>query len=130
MRRAPVGGSVSLEADRHILDNNSTALNVQTFTLRMIADANTDGEGTIGTPDTGAADTNDEAIDTRVETLAARSAEGIYLLEADGLVVDDTGDLAVVRVHFSSATSTVTDGALADLATTHAGPVKLVSTSS
>ncbi len=60
-------------------------------------------------------------------TLAARSAEGIYLSEADGLTVDATGNLSISEVNFNSTLTTRTDLSLADLVTSHSGPIKLVS---
>ncbi len=84
--------------------------------MRLWADAvvNADGtqdtltagnqQGLIGGPATanGQPEANLNAIDIQVVTLAARSAEGIYLSEADGLTVDATGNLNISEVNFNS----------------------------
>ncbi len=116
------GGKVSLSAQRDILDNNGTALNVVAATLRMVADSNKNGVGQIGTPGGG-------AIETTVTTLAAVSADGIDLLETDGLTVDDTGPIAVQQVNFNSSLTSVTVQSLSDVRTTDAGSIAIVSTS-
>ncbi len=136
-------GAVSLVAERSILDGagDLAELNIQTGTLRMWADAvvNADGtqdtltagnqQGLIGGPATanGQPEANLNAIDIQVVTLAARSAEGIYLSEADGLTVDATGNLSISEVNFNSTLTTRADLSLADLVTSHSGPIKLVS---
>ena len=123
-------GNVSLLAERDILDNNGGGvLNVQAAALRMEADSNGDSAGQIGQSDNGSpAETNTRAIDTQVTTLAAVSADGIYILESDGLAVDFTGDISIEQVNFNSTVTTVTDTTLSDLETTEAGPLKVVTT--
>ena len=116
------GGKVSLSAQRDILDNDGTALNVVAATLRMVADSNNNMVGQIGTPGGG-------AIETTVTTLAAVSADGIDLLETDGLTVDDTGPIAVQQVNFNSSLTSVTVQSLSDVRTTDAGSIAIVSTS-
>jgi hypothetical protein len=128
-------GAVSLIAERSILDGQGDLndLNIQTGTLRMVADAaisnNANLNGQIGTADTTNVnpDANVNAIDIQVTTLAAQSADGIYLSEADGLTVNATGNLTVQEVNFNSTTTTRTDVSLSDLTTTDNGPIKLVS---
>ena len=96
-------GSVSIEAERDILDNNdqTTAgtLNVTAAALRMIADSNSDDSGIIGGSDTGNGTpaTNRNAIDTSVTTLAARSATGIYVQESNAISVNNTGDISISK---------------------------------
>ncbi len=136
-------GAVSLVAERSILDGagDLAELNIQTGTLRLWADAvvNADGtqdtvtagnqQGLIGGPATanGQPDTNLNAIDIQVVTLAARSAEGIYLSEADGLTVDATGNLNISEVNFNNIINSRRTVSLADLVTSNSGPIKLVS---
>ena len=116
------GGMVSLSAQRDILNNNGTALNVAAATLRMVADSNKNGAGQIGTPGGG-------AIKTTVTTLAAVSADGIFVLETDGLTVDDTGPITVQQVNLNSTQTSVTVQSLSDVRTTDAGSIAIVSTS-
>ena len=130
-------GAVSLLAERSILDGQGdlNELNIQTGTLRMVADAAISNDanlnGQIGTTDTANVnpDANVNAIDIQVITLAAQSADGIYLSEADGLTVNATGNLAIKEVNFNSTTTTRTDASLSDLTTTDNGPIKLQSKS-
>ncbi|MFM8400115.1 MAG: hypothetical protein ACKOAH_19985, partial [Pirellula sp.] len=82
--------------------------------------------GTIGSSDlTNARDSNRNAIGTQVTTLAAQSANGIYVQEIDGVIID-TVTIGVKQVQFNS---TLTDRAerLEDLVTTDNGPIKLQS---
>jgi hypothetical protein len=109
-----------------------TALNFQANALRMWADAvvNTDGTqntatagnnvGIIGLPTTGNGipSANINAIDTQVTTLAAQSADGIYVRESDSLIVDSTGDITVQQVNLNSTLTALTDLSLNDLVTT------------
>ena len=126
-------GAVSLIAERSILDNNGAELNVQANVLRMVADAsmsNTANQaGIIGGSATGngtpAANVN--AIDTQVTTLAAQSADGIYVREQDGLTVQETGSILVQHVNFNSTRTDGMDASLSDLTTTDNGPIKLQS---
>ena len=75
--------------------------------------------GQIGQPAGG-------AIDTDVTTLAAISADGIYVQEANGLTVDATGAITVQQANFDSTLTPVVDASLSDLRTTDAGPIKVV----
>ena len=112
--------NVSLLAQRDILDNNGATVNVVASVLRMVADAATsNAAGQIGQPSGG-------AIDTDVTTLAASSADGIYVQEANGLTVDATGAITVQRANFDSTLTPVVDASLSDLRTTDAGPIKVV----
>ena len=120
---------VNVEAGGSILDGNAAALNITADTARLIADSNSSGTGSIGVADqlNGNPEVNAHAIDTRVNTLAARSATGIYIDEADGLQVDATGRISFTQVNFNSTTSTINFNSLSDLTTTHSGSIKLVS---
>ena len=121
-------GAVSLLAERDILDNNGATINVTAATLRAVADSDSDEAGWIG----GTATTNGDvlanvnAIDTEVATLAAKSADGIYIEEESAVTVDLTGDLSIEQVNFNSTTTTRTDASLSDLETTDAGDIKVV----
>jgi hypothetical protein len=132
-------GNVSLVAERSILDSNGTALNVRANNLRMVADAvvTPDGlhnlaaagnqTGTIGESDAanGTPNTNARAIDTRVNTLSARSADGIYISQSGNLTIADTGLIQVQRVHLNSTTISRDDASLSDLTTTDNGVIKI-----
>ncbi|MCX7400043.1 MAG: hypothetical protein NT138_20430 [Planctomycetales bacterium] len=133
-------GNVSLNAERSVLDNNGSALNVQSDALRIVADAaisgagsvislNGNGGGIIGGPETGngTPDANINALDLQVSTVAAQSADGIYLREADGLTIQSTGIILVEQSNFNSSTTTRTDASLSDLVTTDNGSIKLLS---
>ncbi len=90
-------------------ERNSRSL--AAVTLQADAGVNADGtqdtttagnqQGLIGGPATanGQPEANLNAVDIQVMTLAARSAEGIYLSEADGLTVDATGNLSISEVN-------------------------------
>ncbi len=125
-------GDVSLLAEGSIL-NNEFAVNVRADALRMVADAalsNASNQvGSIGLADTlnGQPDTNRHAIDTRVNVLAASSADGIYVEEFDSVTVTATGAISVEEVRFNSTRTVRTDASLSDLVTTDAGSIKLVS---
>ena len=121
-------GSVSLRATGSILENagDRTDLNIQTGTLRLEADSNGDQVGSIGSISPANGDFVN-SIDIQVQSLAARSAEGIYLREVDGVTVTATGDIDAVRVHFNSSSSVVTHSSLSDLETTNNGNIVLVS---
>ena len=110
-------GSVSIVAERDILDRNGAAINVTAATLRLEADSNGDSAGQIGAsdPNNGAPDENVNAIDTDVTTLAAKSATGLYIEEESAVIVDQTGGISVERVNFNSTTTTLTDASLSDL---------------
>ncbi|MCR9295448.1 MAG: hypothetical protein NXI32_22245, partial [bacterium] len=72
-------------------------------------------------------DLNIRAIDTQVDVLAARSADGIYVSEQNALLIDSTGPIAVKQVNLNSTLTTRTDDSLSDLRTTDAaGHIKLV----
>ncbi len=75
----------------------------------------------------GQPDTNRHAIDTRVNILAASSADGIYVEEFDSVTVTATGAISVEEVRFNSTRTVRTDASLSDLVTTDAGSIKLVS---
>ena len=114
-----VATNVSLLAQRDILDNLAAeTANVTATTLRMVADSNSNAAGQIGS---GA-----DEIDTDVTTLAAISADGIYVREANGLTVDATGDITVQQANFNSTLTAVMDASLSDLRTTDAGAIKVV----
>ncbi|MFN5274386.1 MAG: beta strand repeat-containing protein [Planctomycetota bacterium] len=115
-------GRVYLQATNDINDadplGNST--NVTASALAMRAG------GKIGNSDTTApANTNRNAIGTRVASLAAVSATGIYIQEADGVTIDAV-NVSVDRVNFTSTRTPLSQG-LEDLTTTNNGPVKLQS---
>ncbi|MFM8401854.1 MAG: hypothetical protein ACKOAH_28845, partial [Pirellula sp.] len=98
----------------------SNSTNVTASALAMRAG------GKIGSSDTNAAsNTNCNAIGTRVATLAAQSATGSYIQEADGVTIDSV-NVSVNRVNFNS-TKTAQSQTLEDLTTTNNGPVKLQS---
>ncbi len=107
-----VGQHVALDAAENILDNNGAdVLNVRAQTLRIEAG------GIIGGPDTAnLPDLNGNAIDLEVSTVAARSANGIYLqqLSSGGNLtighVDGAAALAVSKVNFNSTTSLIDRG--------------------
>ncbi len=110
-----------------------SALNVQADALRMVADAAlsnfSNQVGAIGAADSlnGIPARNTNAIDTAVNTLAAASADGIYVQEFDDVVISATGTIQVQQVRFNSSMTPVVDSSLADLVTTDAGSIKLVS---
>ena len=122
-------GNVSLRAAESITDakaNNAT--NITANILRMIADSDSNGTGIIGGNDlANTADQNVNAIDTQVVTLAARSAQGIYIRETDAIRVGSSGTINVTQVNFNSTTTLVVDPnvGLAGLTTTAGGPIKL-----
>ena len=122
-------GSVGLVAESDILDGNGGGtVNVSADMLVMVADSDSDTEGMIGQDDmlNGMPDVNDNAIDTQVTTLAARAAEGIYILEVDGLTIGTSAAFDVTRVNFNSTSETVTTPSLSGLTTTGNGPIKVV----
>ena len=113
-------GDVSLNAEGSVLDNNGSALNIQADALRIVADADISGAGSvvsltgngvgiIGGPDAtnGTPSTNVNALDLQVATLAAQSADGIYLHELDGVTIQSTGTIAVQQANFNSSTTTL-----------------------
>jgi hypothetical protein len=123
-------GSVSLLAERSILDSNGALQNVQAHALRIVADAAVSNPanqaGIIGGSDTGAAAmSNINAIDTTVDILAAQSADGIYIKESDGLTVDATAAIFVDEARFNGSTTRQVDASLSDLTTSHNGVIKL-----
>ncbi len=63
-----------------------------------------------------------------MRTLAAQSAQGIYVEEANGLTVDTVGPVAANRVNADGSVTVVNDAALSDVRTLNSGPVKLVTT--
>ncbi|MEM6981083.1 MAG: hypothetical protein AAF539_15590, partial [Planctomycetota bacterium] len=134
---------VALSAAADILDANAADINVS----ETVASANTTlslraGSGTIGQADPGPpVDDNTSAIDLNIDTVAARSATGIYLREvsAGGAVTVDIVQSVIVdlesatRSNFNSSTSDVSQdrtlGSLEDLTTTSDGPIKIVAES-
>ncbi len=106
--------SVSLFADRSIVDNNDTlvpnTLNIQALQLQMVAD-----DGLIGNSDTGnpTLDNNVNAIDTNVDVLATDSALGTYVREVDGVTVAAV-TTSYFRTNFNS-TFTALSAALEDM---------------
>ena len=92
----------------------------------MEADSNSDSVGSIGlaSPADGLFL---NAIDTQVQVLSAKSAEGIYIREVDGLQVAATGDISAEQVRFNSSSTTVIHATLSDLETTTNGNIVLVS---
>ncbi len=111
---------VSLVAGQDILDNNGNVLNVQANILRMTAGGAIGGSQLANAN----ADLNDNAIDTQIATLAAEATAGIYIEEADGVTVDNTGSITVFDLDFRSTINPVPDAALSDLTTT-TGPIKV-----
>jgi len=109
------------------------ALNVRAKSLRMVADAPVTNAvnqaGIIGGADLANSNTanNMNAIGTQVTTLAAQSADGMYVLETNGLTVDFTGDITVQQVNFNSTVTARSDLSLSDLTTTDNSPIKLQS---
>ncbi len=113
---------VNLFAFDSILDGNSSSLNVLADSLTMEAQT-----GIIGGPDVlNAADSNLNAIDTQVNTLAASANLGIYVREIDGVTIDDTLDVQVTRVFFNSTSNGLDFSGLEDLTTVN-GAIKLLS---
>ena len=131
---------VALSALNHIVDANAESVNIEetveasTTTLSLRSTT-----GTIGQPDgANGADSNTNALDLHVDTVAAASATGIYLREiaAGGDIKIDTADAVridvegVVRSNFSSTTTDVSQdrllNPLEDLTTISNGPIKLV----
>ncbi|MFO1066460.1 MAG: hypothetical protein U0892_21590 [Pirellulales bacterium] len=106
-----------------------TALNVRGDELRMAADTDGDGIGKIGDKDNlnGEINRNIKAVDTQVNVLSASAAQGIYIREVDGVVVDTTSDVVVRHVNFRSDTSAMISLGDSDLTNTDAGVIKLQS---
>ncbi len=116
-----------------------STVNLHADSARLIADAavNTDGSiaesmpgdqrGSIGAGDATSpqATINGRALDTLVSTLAARSADGIYVQEFDDLVIANTRAVSVVQPGFSSHPLPIVDGSLAGLVTTDNGSIKV-----
>lgn len=116
--------NVALTAGQSILDANGALLNIDATTVSLRAD-----NGQVGT--------NADAIDTQVTTLAANAETGIYILEADDLVIDTVAAVTVnvdspLQVNFNSTTSDVAQSrstaVLEDLTTESNGPIKVVAT--
>jgi hypothetical protein len=106
-------------------------LNIQANRLSMLADSNSNSFGSIGTSDIADATPylNRNAIDTQVTTLAAKSAQGIYVREANAVTIDSipANSNFVRQVNFNSTSDPVNNGDFEDLTTTNNGPIKLVS---
>ena len=122
-------GDVSLTAAESINDAKADNLvNITARNLRMIADSDANGTGSIGGSDLlNTSDQNVNAIDTAVTLVAARSAQGIYIREADDIVVGDTGPITVKQVNFNSTSPDVIAATLTGFATSADGPIKLQS---
>ncbi|MFN7208267.1 MAG: beta strand repeat-containing protein, partial [Planctomycetota bacterium] len=117
------GASVAMSAGTSIsdMDSSNATLNVIATNLSM-------GAGTrIGNSDTGQSnvDLNRNAISTRVDTLAASAATGIYLQEQDGVTIDRIST-TIQRVNFNS-TSVGLPQNIEDLTTSNNGPILLQS---
>ncbi len=106
--------NVAMDATGNISDANGATLNVDGTTLSLRA------RGMIGAHDNtnGTPDININAIDTRVTTLAAEAGSGIYILEANELIIDTVAAVTVnlvlgttqpVRVNLNSTTTNVSD---------------------
>ena len=113
---------VYLQAGMDILDMDpdSDSVNVSANALTMVA-GNKIGDSDLASD----VDVNRHAIATRVDQLAARSSNGIYVRESDGLTVDAVS-IASSKVHFNSSKEDVIH-AVEDLTTTVEGPIKLQS---
>ena len=111
-----VAGSLGIEAGGNILDGNGAALDIQAGQLWLEAG------GRIGSPDALnlTPDLNANAIRIDADTLAARAASGIYILDDDGVTVGQTD---VARVYFNSTSDSF---GMNDVRTTAGGPIKLV----
>ena len=109
------GANVSVIAGSAIIDGGETNIDVAAAGLRMRA----------GT----AIATNADAIETTVATLTARAeAGGIFLLESDGVTVDDV-TVTVQRVNADASLTATVDAIQSDLKTNGAdGDVVLQST--
>ncbi|MEO8269074.1 MAG: hypothetical protein ABI557_05105, partial [Aureliella sp.] len=123
---------IALEATGDLLDNNgANTLNLRANSLRMVAGGIIGGADLLAAPDINA-----NALDLEVGTMAARSAQGIYLQElssgADLIVghVEGNAGLTVRQVALDGTSSPVAVGdgdprSLDNLMTT-AGPIKVV----
>ncbi len=111
-----VAGSLGIEAGGNILDGNGAGLDIQAGQLWLRAG------GRIGSPDALnlTPDLNANAIRIDADTLAARAASGIYILDDDGVTVGQTD---VARVYFNSTSDS---SGMNDVRTTAGGPIKLV----
>ncbi len=109
-------------AQRSILDNNAGLTNVTAGNLRIQADSNSNNTGIIAS--------QADAIETSVDILAAKSADGIYIQEANGVTVNNIAEIVVQQVNFNSTLSNVNidDETLEDLSTTNNGAIKLQAT--
>ncbi len=114
--------NVSLIAQRSILDNNAGLTNVTAGNLRIQADSNSNNTGVVAS--------QADAIETSVDILAAKSADGIYIQEANGVTVNNIAEIVVQQVNFNSTLSNVNidDETLEDLSTTNNGAIKLQAT--
>lgn len=105
-------GDVSIESERSV-HSNVNALNVAARSLRIVSDSNNDQSGTIGMPDM--------PVRTAVTTLAATSADGLFVQEADDLLIGDTADIQIERVLVDGTTSVITNNSITNLTTTDSG---------
>ena len=135
--KEPIATTISTASDAIV-----NALNVTASNLRMVADADIGVDGTIesdvgdrsgriGERDTSSMQPhfNRNAIDTAVSTIAAQSADGIYVQELDSISVGATGDLLTEFSRFNSSNTDIIDSNLDDLTTTSNGAIKLDSLS-
>ncbi len=115
----PSLGSVVLKATRSILAGSGdlNELNVDTGVLLAVADSDLNGTGSIGQADTlnGTPNLNAQAINIRVETLAADSAQGIYFEEADGLTIDNISGAFAFRVNINGSQTLIAEPDLSDV---------------
>ncbi|MEQ1824489.1 MAG: hypothetical protein ABL921_01015 [Pirellula sp.] len=98
--------SVGLRAGQNIFDGNGTSVNVSAINLSLSAG------GFIGGPSAiSSADSNPNAIDTIVTTLATLSGSGTYVQESDRIIVGHVDQIEagtlVQRVNFRSDVSAV-----------------------
>ncbi len=119
---------VSLIADRSIFNNIDRGVdpvtnNITATHLQMIA-----VDGSIGTSDLLAPnDVNRNAIYTDVARVVAQSSTGIYIREANAIIVGLVDPIRVNRVHADGDTSEIEDTGPLGLETTLNGSIKLQS---
>jgi hypothetical protein len=115
--------SVYLDATKDVLVDSPSAdaIHISAKALGISAG------GKIGASDLAASsDVNRNAIGTKIDVLAARSANGIYVRESDGLTVDSVSLVGGNQVHFNSTESDQRQ-TIEDLSTTIDGPIKVQS---
>ncbi len=124
--------SIAVHAGTNILDGNLTSTNLRGQAAQLVAG------GSIGRSDiNGSTNSNREAIDTELQTLAAQSSDGIYIEEVSGggnLTIANTNAVTIAvdasQVNFNSTTASIqrdrSVNHLSDLTTTNNGPIKVV----